>query len=233
MYIISKYKDYYDNIAGQKGIDKSIIFDRHTEDFAFVTRNKKSSGWGYDDFPTYGHMSQFNVKLENKRFSLYLVGFCGKIHIVADVMSVVVAEISYYKNLKVVHHQLYGLENIKQEICNFYKNPNYFHKNIDSDLENLIRLSKDPKTLELFYKYKTPYFVLYSDRGKERNLIINNVLKDIEFYKIMDPFMAFQEIEMYISGVIGVDKIPYVEVADKYKIISHGFDYKFSFRKDK
>jgi hypothetical protein len=44
--------------------------------------------------------------------------------------------------------------------------------------------------------------------------------------------MAFQEIQMFISGVLGIDENPTVEVSDKDKIISRGFDYKWSFRKE-
>ena len=44
--------------------------------------------------------------------------------------------------------------------------------------------------------------------------------------------MAFQEIEMYISGVLGINNKPTVEISDKNKIVGRGFDLKYSFRKD-
>ena len=37
---------------------------------------------------------------------------------------------------------------------------------------------------------------------------------------------------MFISGVLGVGERPIVKISDKNKIIEHGFDYKWSFRKE-
>ena len=58
------------------------------------------------------------------------------------------------------------------------------------------------------------------------------MLKDYEFYKKFDSFAAFQEIQMFLSGVLGNKENEIIVVSDKDKIAQHGFD-KFSFRKDK
>ena len=47
----------------------------------------------------------------------------------------------------------------------------------------------------------------------------------------MDTFTAFQEIQMYISGVLGTGEKEIIEVEDKYKIPQHGFN-KWSFRRE-
>jgi hypothetical protein len=36
---------------------------------------------------------------------------------------------------------------------------------------------------------------------------------------------------MFMGGVLGKGEKEIIEVADKYKITQHGFDYKWSFRK--
>lgn len=60
-----------------------------------------------------------------------------------------------------------------------------------------------------------------------------DTLKDIEFYRIVDPYTAFQEISMWVGGVLPRNPNPMVEITDdKVKISKHGFD-KFSFRKAK
>jgi len=64
-----------------------------------------------------------------------------------------------------------------------------------------------------------------------RKFFINPVLKDYEFYKIFDSYQAFQEIQMFISGVLGSKEKDIIMIEDKYKIASHGFD-KWSFRKE-
>jgi len=54
----------------------------------------------------------------------------------------------------------------------------------------------------------------------------------MEFFKIVDPFTAFQELSMFIGGIMGGKSPIMIEVADKDRIAKHGFD-KFSFRKEK
>jgi hypothetical protein len=60
---------------------------------------------------------------------------------------------------------------------------------------------------------------------------INPKLADIEFYRLFEVNKCYQELDMFIGGVLAnnptVDPIP-----DKYKIQQHGFDNK-SFRKGK
>ena len=66
--------------------------------------------------------------------------------------------------------------------------------------------------------------------GNHSKFIITPLLKNYEFYKVFDSFQAFQEVMMFMGGVLGRGEKEIVEVADKYKIGQHGFD-KWSFRK--
>ena len=59
----------------------------------------------------------------------------------------------------------------------------------------------------------------------------NPILKDYDFQKIVDPYTAFQEIQMYISGVLSTgDKNPQWPISDKLKAESKGFN-DLSFRR--
>jgi hypothetical protein len=56
-------------------------------------------------------------------------------------------------------------------------------------------------------------------------------LKDFQFAKVVDPYTMFQEISMWVSGVLPRDGNPMVTITDdKIKAHKHGFD-KWSFRK--
>lgn len=56
-------------------------------------------------------------------------------------------------------------------------------------------------------------------------------LKNFEFYRCMDPFRCYQEISMYVGGVLPKPGNPMVQITDqKMKAKKHGFD-KWSFRK--
>ena len=58
-------------------------------------------------------------------------------------------------------------------------------------------------------------------------------LKDIDFARAMDPFTLFQEISMFVGGVLPRNPNPMVEIVDQVvKAEKHGFD-KWSFRKHK
>jgi hypothetical protein len=58
----------------------------------------------------------------------------------------------------------------------------------------------------------------------------NTCLKDIEFYRIMDPYTCFQEIAMWWANQ-AVPQKPIPHVPDEVMVGAKGFD-KFSFRKD-
>jgi hypothetical protein len=57
-------------------------------------------------------------------------------------------------------------------------------------------------------------------------------LKDVGFPKVVDPYTLFQELDMWVSGVLGMPANPTVTVSNDIKIAKHGFD-RFSFRKPK
>lgn len=58
-------------------------------------------------------------------------------------------------------------------------------------------------------------------------------LKEFGFHKVKDAFTAYQEIDSYLSGVLGVEFKPPVEISDVHRLEGHGFDKKTSFRKMK
>lgn len=67
---------------------------------------------------------------------------------------------------------------------------------------------------------------------RKAEVIINPCLKDLGFYKAVDPYTACQEIQMFISGVLGNNGKDIIDISDTSKIAKHGFD-KMSFRKKK
>jgi hypothetical protein len=58
----------------------------------------------------------------------------------------------------------------------------------------------------------------------------NVSLKDLGFQKVKDAFTAYQEIDSYLSGVLGVQVNPTVEISDTHRLEGHGFDKVTSFR---
>lgn len=58
-------------------------------------------------------------------------------------------------------------------------------------------------------------------------------LKDYQFAKVFDPYTCLQELDMYISGVLGGSSPKMITISDEDLLVGKGFDKKISFRKRK
>jgi len=236
MYIISKKKDYYDGVVGTTGIDKTVVYNREIEIIEdnskfpkefnphnmFYKRSKRHlvNGGYYDcELESIYHQN-----------SMFIVGFCGKLYI----------GWKFYREEKV---QPFGIRNLETHITydrDFIKKnlkPNNWRDKLMDDLNFIDTYD----SMHIFRHLKVPIF-LYDEDYKRTSIdnraprrksvfIINPILGDYEFYKIFESFTAFQEVHMFMGGVLGSGEKEIVEVADKYKIGQHGFD-KWSFRKE-
>lgn len=229
MYIISKHKDYYDGVVGSVGMDKTLVYERTTneiEDDKLMPKEFRFKEQGHfrrneNPFLNVGYLhidKQKTKKYTEKTF--FIVGFCGKLYMGWKF---------YYDNKEYNEYDIlsdvqktdvvYGYENAKEFLENSYWG---------SSLEDDIKYVETYNPTNLFRELKTPVFI--HETRRQNALIINPILKDWEFYKVVDAFTAFQEISMYIGGVLGVGEKEIIEVEDKYKIGQHGFD-KWSFRR--
>lgn len=57
-------------------------------------------------------------------------------------------------------------------------------------------------------------------------------LKSVEFFKVMDAYSVYQELEMWVGGVLPNGGRPMVEISDRDKVGKHGFN-EWSFRRHK
>jgi hypothetical protein len=85
------------------------------------------------------------------------------------------------------------------------------------------------------YMIANKYSILVEEdhaRGEESYLQINPIgLKQLGFAKALDPYTAFQELSMWIGGVLGGTSPEIVTIKDdKVLIEGHGFDNRISFR---
>lgn len=231
MLIISKFKDYYDGVAGSMGVDKKIVYERQQKiierrDVEFPERFKykpfkekvksndvfqQISNFSYNRYYGFGNIDD---RLEVNPF---IIGFCGKYYL------------GWKKKTLLDTKVTYKFDDVKDYIDNKY-NTLFNFMNIH-DLMNTIKNMDD---MSLFREYNTPIFVIDYTLGRKRDdeFIVNPVLKNYDFYKIFDSYTAFQELQMFIGGVLGSNEKNTVEVDDKHKIEQHGFDYKWSFRKE-
>lgn len=87
--------------------------------------------------------------------------------------------------------------------------------------------------IKVVYTYIDKQSNYQDNRGRWRHKVTietNPSLKAIGFQKVKDAFTAYQELDSYIFGVLGVDANPIVQTSDKDRLVAHGFDNRVSFR---
>jgi len=246
MLIISKFKDYYDGVVGTTGIDKSIIYNRDSKEFIRKDKDypkflinsyflrKKTDVNPIVDLTPY-HNPPLKKDILYQTYKYFVIGFCGKQYIGFKF---------FYEDKNTINNSIkydivYGYDNI---ISYLDMTKKLYHNN--NNFEEKYNKIIDLNTINIFREYNTPTFIYidsigYYTIGKNKidhqseKFIINPILKDYEFYKVLDVYQTFQEINMFLGGVLGNNEKDIVEVDNKTKILKYGFDLKTSFRKDK
>jgi len=231
MKIISNYKDYYDGCQ-KYGIDTTIQYIRKEQNIDLLGKDL--------NLPTSQQLSLGRTFYNNFIKSVSIIGFCGKLYpYFTFINEQNVNDIHIINNIK---DMCIFIETHlkKEEIKSFYeeKKHSYFRHGLDllyDFTHNMVNnyfntYSGSEDSLDLFDKYKVPIFKVEQKEREKYTLTLNPNLKELNFMKLIDPFTAYQEIEMFISGVIGVQNPELIQISDKYKIEKKGFD-KWSFRK--
>jgi hypothetical protein len=236
MLIIShKLKDYYDGVVGTMGIDRTIVYDRNTQilenyrEFPKEFQPNRTYNMRYKNhFLNMGNYSNFkNTKYSDN--SPFIVGFCGKLYIGWKFYREVE---NNYGSGDLETYITYDREFVKKNVKTVS-----WHSNLVDDLNFIDTYGP----MDIFRNLKVPIFIYDEDYNRkyinnyrhraDSRFIVNPILSNYEFYKIIDSFTAFQEIQMFMGGVLGSGEKEIVEVEDKYKITQHGFN-KWSFRRE-
>lgn len=248
MLIVSKFRDYYDKIGASFGVDKTIVFERNP----YLTKKIKfngPSGWSF-----------FNKnkadKVDAEAIELIVVGFCGKTYVgLCHQLTIPDLENTtfYHKAFKKITKFYWGRESIVG-FLNRSLEPN--------EINFLNAYDNSKQWVSVFQEIKAPIFTwnqyitynlsnihghrelgnelirggLLDESGNNddgsSNIAVNNNLSKLNFQSVVCPVQAFQEVQMFISGVLGIGEKPVIEISNNDKIVSQGFDLKTSFRKD-
>ncbi len=238
MRIISKFKDYYDSSAGY-GVDLTQVFLRNEERYSLRMKEKPPIAVAIEK--SVNMVSDRLVLLASERYEVVHVGFCGKIYtgisgpvfengsVVKDHANMIVRRIYWKvddipleelsKEGKVSLFHMYSLHRSGGRVKTVKTLKEWFEMN-----KNLL-VQED---LELFTEHN---LVVFSLIPSKEEVIVNSVLKECEFQTLKDPFTAFQDISMFVSGVLSGSGKEMIQLADRDRITAHGFDHK-SFRKE-
>lgn len=236
MRIISKFHDYYDSCM-KYGVDMKCIYKRETTEFSA----KK-------DFPAPVEMRSSLFWKKPAEYSFWehsyrhgMVWFCGKPYpyIELEGVSAPMKGSSLYKERELIYCYnekeavntilAYGSKEEKARI-DLRKRSRFGKALTNRELITQFFLRNryaDGEIIEVLCKLGVPVLHLEPSHPK---LILNPILKNLQFFKVFAPFTAYQELSMFISGVMGGQAPPMVPVSDEVRLEKHGFD-KWSFRK--
>jgi len=251
MRIISKNNDYYDSVQAY-GQDQTLVYKRVKEDLTFDTITKACGlgaiqndqygasiaapfmrYLGHDIPDPFSRGSSWRFGLWHQRGLVHvkklMVGFCGQ----------------WFPCLKVAERG--GAESMRDTPPHF-KTQFYYASNINSLneispwlhkervdyhlkwMKDFLSLSLLDKT-EPFHALQTPIIVVDVDDWGRRRFRSDEVvakkdavLADIQFYRHVDAFSAFQTVEQFLSGVLGVGQPETVEISDRDRRDGKGFD---------
>ena len=103
------------------------------------------------------------------------------------------------------------------------------------ELEQSVAELEGQHWLDPFVHFNVPSFYCSVDLRSDikQKITINPVLRDYNFQRVKDPYTAFQDISMFMGGVIPRQVPETVTISDIDRLVGHGFDKKHSFRNTK
>ena len=239
MKIISKFKDYYDSASIYN--DDHIIFKRET----LVIKDKKKYYKPKEIIPK-NKLPQIKLPFNNiilKKiqsiseinclYSFYVdfLYFCGKIYpvFIGEKSGIFESEKEYtvfatFEDFKSEYLKCKD-ENVKKSWVRWIEESS---KKSLLEIEHIVQKTKEDNSVDIdIFRSYGAYFL-----RKESETVIYPQLKDLTKSLKMDSFITYQEIEMFLSGVLGVEEKDVVSISDKDLRDSKGFD-NYSFKKKK
>lgn len=235
MRIISKFHDYYDIGLGL-GYAANLDYIRTEREVILSPDCKKDESL---EDKTTRELAKILPRRANMPTNLAVktitIGFCGKFYPVVIFPGEFYGKSIYCYSIEDVDKQI-NLTASKGEIERWFAGYNYGSRNA---MRNMFTQYSDFENIETFLINRSPIVlfegVIMSIKDKPRAVYIarwNPRLRDYGFYRVVDPYIAFQSIEMFLGNLANPEK-PVPPRTDKEKIESHGMDPKLSFRKKK
>jgi len=236
MRIISKFHDYYDSIQSV-GYDPELVYVRKQT----TGRISKVSGWGVMGNPKFDmpldmpHFSEsFIEHIRGMRhtygfrsympadFTLFLVGFCGKYYLGG---THVTHDSTFTYEPTATTQTFYDYDQADEYFLTYHKSKKQKPKRYPI-LKRLGESSITPfnDSIEPFRIINAPCFLVPLHLMHDMEVTVNPCLADYQFYRLFDTYTAYQEIAMFLSGVLGWPENATVDISDTDMRDAKGFD---------
>lgn len=256
MKIVAKEKDYYDS-AQYAGVDETLVYvrtpykvnikDEFDNKFLKAAINL-GPRWGDNRW-------RYNADEMKCIGEPFIIGFCGKIFPGVELQVEDGKDSLGHKKFKTIYAYSYKnlialLEKhkLKAELAEVQDKTAFWGNNKKATME-FFNLKKQNKKFEKFFvENKIPIFIIVENKkvkiGMEATgvyntktpvlegggLIANINLKDHHFFENIDAYTAYQEISMYLGGVIPRDTPEMATISDENMLKKKGFITPQSFR---
>lgn len=228
-------KDYYDG-ARAYGIDDDVVFVRHNHDKVEGVKNAFDVTRKIDYYQedSHGRFHWTHAKSHNAQgpwIYPHYVWFCGKLYtgVKARIAQVVPNLVKHFWDINQCR-QFMDQHKLKLRVRKhyWYDNDEYVNK-----IEDLFQI-KDATAEQLDFLIDNGIAIaIWSPEFEHQNVWKFNTdgLKSVDFAKAVDPYQAFQELSMFVGGVLPRQPREIVELSgEKIMLQKHGFD-KWTFKK--
>jgi len=233
MLIISDFFDYYDKV--QTVIDKSITYKRKEEEFIVEKENFDEFLWKVfnSHFVRHGWEETKEKRFKVTYYVSYVL-FCGKVYLCINkyIQDTIAGRTEHFfpSSFNDLESSCGGEEKPQPVMRKrFRRKRNEWTKKY---LEALEITKKDFS--EYHRKYKSPILHIKISKVQSAEpikIVVNPCLKDLSFMAAVDPYTAYQEIYMYLDGVLSTRKENEMEkISDVDMRDAKGFDDR-SFKK--
>ena len=215
MRIVSKQRDYYDGVQ-RTGQDLTLVYVRTPEE---VHLNRGE--WKFPSFRYFGPIPYWSKTC--------IIGFCGNIYPMIEMT---------YDEEKALCYSAKEVDDFLQRTLKKKSWERYCghakYRLWNCDQKRAVEFFKECGKVKSSFKKmfddkQCPIFVA-EHANVETVITYNALLRPYEFFRVMDPYTAFQEIAMFMSN-FAVPQKPMPVIPDKMKIHSRGFS-EWSFRKE-
>jgi len=239
MRIISKKHDYYDVIM-KHGFDPSIVFERKSVVYEDVKKFDK-------DLEEYLLPIFELIRGYRRCIEPFAVIFCGKIYF--GIRITVKTKCNWYdsynssisvycynaeETIKVLNKNNNDID-VKRELSGkILVNGKFINVTPERRVKVFFENNGSDKFINLMIAKKCPILSIEDANSCKAMLKceVNPILKNLAFFRVLDPYTAYQNLSMFVGGIITKEDKPTVEISDEDMAIKKGFD-KWSFRKMK
>lgn len=227
MKIISPFHDYYDTALRFAGEDGPVFVRKEAK------CDKRTSGL-FEKEVLQGYFERKGRKY-SARCTSFAVLFCGWLHrgVRVEIQrpwnseEPSIPDHCFYKTQALAEYlRQYGMELIAQNKRRW--------RWFDSDRlrpETILDDEAHHRYSQFSLENRIPILVAdFSRHPEEERVRTNCMLKPYEFFRVFDAYNTYQELSMYIGGVLPAQDAMTATVSDKDRAYQHGYD-KWSFRR--